>query len=106
MAADLLAKVCANQGEEIHLVLDKYQSPSIKDPERSHGRSPTHQSFVITGPDQAQRSSGTELLKNGTFKEEFARFVLEEWKKPQYGPIIGAKKLYVSHGGVCMHEDD
>ena len=32
-ARDLLAKVCLSRGEQGHLVLDKYQSPSIKDDE-------------------------------------------------------------------------
>ena len=29
MARDLLVKVCSNRGEQIHLVLDKYQTPCI-----------------------------------------------------------------------------
>ena len=31
MARDLLAKVCCHRGEQIHLLLDKYKSPSIKE---------------------------------------------------------------------------
>ena len=31
MARDLLVKICSYCGEQVHLVLDKYQSPSIKD---------------------------------------------------------------------------
>ena len=53
-------------------------------------------------PDQAQRQSGTELLKNVLFKEAFANFLMEEWKNPQYGPILGGKTVYISHGGTCM----
>ena len=79
-----------------------YQTPSIKDVVWYLLRSTTSQAFIITGPDQAQWQSGTELLKNGSFKEEFARFVMQEWKKPQYGSILGRKTLYVSHGGMCM----
>ena len=85
MARDLLAKVCLSRGEQVHLALNKYQTPSIKDVERYLRRSTTSQAFIITGPDQAQRQSGTELLKNGSFKEEVSRFVMQEWKKPQYG---------------------
>ncbi len=88
MARDLLRKICSCHGEQVHLVLDKYQSPSIKDAERNLRYSGTPQAFNITGPDQAQRQSGAELLKNVLFKEAFANFLMEEWKKPQYGPII------------------
>jgi hypothetical protein len=35
MATYLLTKMCSSRGEQIHLVLDKYQSPSIKDTERN-----------------------------------------------------------------------
>lgn len=109
MARDLMVKICSSRGEEIHLLLDKYQAPSIKDSERQL-RGSSNQTFVITGPDQAQRQSGVELLKNGSFKEEFAIFLMEEWKKPQYGPIIKRKEVFISHGGKCIalknNEDD
>lgn len=101
MAKDLLERVCSSRGEQIHLVLDKYQSPSIKDPERNLRQS-TSQLFIITGPDQAQRQSGIELLRSSSFKEEFAKFVMEEWRKPEYAAIVGRKTLYVSHGGACI----
>ena len=34
MARDLLVKVCSHRGELMHLLLDKYKSPSIKDVDR------------------------------------------------------------------------
>jgi len=67
MASDLLVKICSSHGEQVHLVLDKYQSPSIKDSERNLHYSSTPQAFNITGPHQAQRQSGTQLLKNVLF---------------------------------------
>ena len=33
--------------------------------------------------------------------EEFTRFLVEEWKKPHYGTIIGTSALYISHCGKC-----
>ena len=104
MARDLLAKICSCRGEQVHLVLDKYQSPSIKDAERNlrYSSTSTSQTFIIIGPDKAQQQSDAELLKNGSFKEAFALFLMEEWKKPQYGLILGNKAVYISHGGTCM----
>ena len=102
MAKDLLKRVCLCRGEEIHLVLDKYQSPSTKDPERNLRCSTSHE-FFNTGPDQAQCQRGKELLKSSSSKEQFTRFFMKEWRKPQYeyGQAIGQKKLHVSHGGSC-----
>ena len=101
MARDLLVKVSFYQGEEIHLLFDKYQSPSIKDTEQKSRGGYFHKDFIITGPDQSQTKSGTELLRNGAFKDAFVRFFIEV-TKPQYGPIIGSKIFYISHGGNCI----
>ena len=100
MTRDLLVKVCSHRGESMHLLLDKYKSPSIKDVARKRGATV----FSVTGLDQAQRQSGTERLKNGAFKEEFASFLMIEWKKDHYGPVVGNKTNYISHGGK-MHDD-
>ena len=58
--------------------------------------------YQITGPDQQQKQKGTELLKDYCFKEEFGRFLLAELQKEQYGPIIGEKTIYISHGRTCI----
>ena len=90
------------KGEEIHLLLDHYVSPLIIDIERSRIGALNNPKFFITGSNQVQRQSGKELLKNGAFKEEFSRFIMQEWKTPHYGPILGIKVLYVSDGGKCL----
>ena len=98
MARDLLERVCHSYGENILLVLDKYQSPSIITLSEFYAGRP--QEFIITGPDQAQRQSGTELLKNGGFKEEFASFIMKEWNKPQYGSSGGFRIFKRGGGGA------
>ena len=104
MVMDLLVKVWCHSGEQIHLLLDKYKSPSINDVERELRGYGIHNAFTITGPDQAQRQSGTELLKNGAFKEEFASFLMFEWEKDLYGPITGNKQndLHITWGKCMM----
>ena len=102
MARDLLVKISFCPGEEIHIVFDRYQSPSIKDTERKLRGGNVHKEFIITGPDQSQTKSGIELLKNGAFKDAFACFLIEELRKPQYGPILRNKILHISHGGNCI----
>ena len=102
MARDMLVKVCCHRGDQIHLLLDKCKSPSIKDVERKLRGHGNENAFTITGPDQAQRQSGTELLNNGAFKEGFASFLMIEWRMDHYGPVVGNKTVYISHGGKCM----
>ena len=60
MACDLLKRVCTSHGDSIHLVFDKYISPSIEDCKTKLRRSHTATAFVITGPIQLQRQTGTE----------------------------------------------
>ena len=67
--------------------------------EKKKGGYGIQNAFTITGLDQAQRQSGTERLKNVAFKEEFASFLMIEWKKDHYGPVVGNKTIYISHGG-------
>ena len=43
------------------------------------------------------------VKKKCSFKEEFSKYVLIEWKGSKYGIIIkDKKKIYVSHGGKCV----
>ena len=79
-----------------------YKSPSINDVDRKLRGHGIQNAFTITGPDQAQRQSGTERLNKRAFKEEFASFLMLAWKKDHYGPVIGNKAIYISHGGKCM----
>ncbi|CAL4180456.1 unnamed protein product, partial [Meganyctiphanes norvegica] len=36
-------------------------------------------------------------------KDQLAKFLLKEWQKDQYGPILDNKTLFVSYGGNCVH---
>ena len=58
--------------------------------------------YQITAPGQHKKQKGSELLKDICFKEELGRFLLDELQKEQYGPIIGEKIIYISHGGNCI----
>ena len=62
IATGLLARVCSLQGMEIHLLLDKYKSPSIKDNERKL-RCRTKEVFINTGPQQILKQPCVKLVK-------------------------------------------
>ena len=87
IAAELLLQICMCQATEVHLLLDKYRSPSIKDNERIL-RCCTEDIFIITGSQQIQKQPGAKLVRNNSFKEEFAKFILSEWRKSKYNSII------------------
>ena len=101
LARNLLSHVCSNAGGEIHVLFDTHIQSSIKGYERQL-RGAEDRPFVITGPEQAPKQSGQQLLKNCLFNDQLAIFLLNEWVKDHYGPIIGRKRLVVSHGGRCI----
>ena len=100
---DIISKVTRGEQQFVHLLLDKYVQPSIKDVERvNRGADKKDQEFLINSPDQKQRQKGTDLLKNGSFKEELASFLMTEVTKEYYAPMISGKTVFISHGGKCI----
>ena len=72
IATEPLARVCSLQGMEIHLLLDKYKSPSIDNERKLRCR--TEEVFIITGPQQIQKQPCVKLVKKKcSFKEEFSK---------------------------------
>jgi hypothetical protein len=100
MARAMLSVVCSGRVSEVHVCLDKYVENSIKDSERML-RGAVDSAYSITGPEQKIRQSGKKLLTNGVFKNEFAQFLLKEWKKGNYWNIFGGTTVIASHGGEC-----
>ena len=47
-------------------------------------------------------NNDANVLTNGVFKNEFAKFLLKEWKKANYWNIFGGKTLIASYGGECL----
>ena len=103
IARAILMKVCNRKSVEIHLLLDRYLLQSIKNCARLSYRSATlDDSFNITGPEQIQKKSGADLLKNSSFKESFSKFLLQEYRKDHYKSVVGTKVVLISHGGHCI----
>ena len=101
MARTMLSVLCSGRASEVHVCMDKYVENSIKDSERK-SRGAVDTDYVITGAEQKIRQSGKKLLTNGVFKNEFAKFLLKEWKKANYWNIFGGKTLIASYGGECL----
>lgn len=101
LARALLAHVCRSRGNTIHVLFDTYLANSLKTGERKLRGAEDHP-FFITGPQQAPMQSCQKLLQNGIFKDQLAIFLLDEWQKNHYGPVLGSKALVVSHGGNCV----
>ena len=101
LARNLLVHVCGYEGMEVHVLFDTYLESSLKSSERKI-RGSNGSSFSITGSEQKPMQNGTQLLRNESFKNQLATFLLQEWGKSQYGSIILNKVIVASHGGRCF----
>ncbi|XP_063379234.1 uncharacterized protein LOC134666051 [Cydia fagiglandana] len=96
----ILQKICNISVQEIHLVFDRYLSPSIKDKEREK-RQEEEIPFEITGPLQRPPSDFTKKLKNRKFKEAIVSYLAINWNNDEFGAIIGGKKIYLTLNEKC-----
>lgn len=81
----------------VHIVFDRYCSPSIKDYERSlRGGSESNQNYVISGPEQARTHDFAKDLRNDKFKEAFVLFLISHWQNKDVAPFIGNKTIILN----------
>ena len=97
ISRSLLSTICTGQVTEVHVCLDKHVVNSIKDGERKL-RGAQDTAYNVTGPEQILRQSGQRMLSNGLFKNELAKFLLDEWGKEHYCNFFKGKILFASYG--------
>ena len=85
----------------MHVLFDMYLPCSLKESERK-SRGSNDQPFIISGSEQSPKQSCKRLLQNGMFKDQLGKFLIAEWQKEQFGPILGSKTLIISYGGQCV----
>ena len=88
IARTLLIKAFAQEGNNIHLVIDKVVSPSVKDCEcdSRSGYQERGSQYQITGPNQRRTSNWLNALLSDQFK---------------VAEIFEGKCLYVNDGDIC-----
>lgn len=83
------------KAHKIHLIFDRYSSPSIKDYERD-SRNATETEYTISGPDQARPPDFIKELRNSKFKEALVRFLINHWANEEFAELIGGKIVYLN----------
>ena len=101
LAKKILTKLCSQNAREIHILFDKYQSPSVKDVE--HGvRQAVKVKYRITGGDQKTPSNWQCALNNISFKQELVDFLLLFWSKNECVEFLGNKTIYMNVNNNCF----
>ena len=92
----IIKKLCNFKAKRIDLVFDRYQSPSVKDVERTHRGADQISQYKIISPLQERPNDMISALRSNEFKNSFIEFLYEEWQNEQYSGIISDKTLFVT----------
>eukprot|EP00794_Sanderia_malayensis_P003985 gene3985-4535_t len=104
VAHNILMKVMRMAAKRVDLVLDTYNSPSIKDIEcQARGEGSARQ--FLLGPGQKTSKHLSTLLRSGEFKTGFTKFLVANFKDESHGPLISWKELYCAVDKLVFSED-
>ncbi|KAG5900051.1 hypothetical protein JTB14_016026 [Gonioctena quinquepunctata] len=85
----------------VHIVFDRYCSPSIKDYERTlrggFDSFDSQHDYVISGPDQARTNDFGKELRNDKFKEALVLFLISHWQSIDIAPFVGISDSFRDH---------
>ena len=103
ISKDLFQKIL-NEGksyDRIDAIFDVYRDISIKTPERVKRGEKTAPTFsnIVAG---IKITQWARFLKNSKNKSELIKFLVEDWKKPEYCTQLGEKKLYIGYEEACI----
>ena len=101
IAWNILSSASSSGVSEIYICFDQCKNFSTKQSEREMRGCTDDQVFLISGLHQSLKQTGLQLLRNGNFNKELAKFLLVEWKKDQYAPFLKGKTLLATHAGTC-----
>lgn len=96
----ILLKLCSSNAAEIHIVFDRYLTPSIKDSERQN-RQGFDIPYSIKGPRQVRPTDFLGSLKNYRFKDALVEFLADYWKNDHLQSILKRKKVFITVGSEC-----
>lgn len=101
----VLERLCETTAYEIHVIFDKYEKPSPRDPDtkKCNELYDSHSvNFKIQGKNQERNASLTKCLTNNGFREELVKFLVQFWSEDDaIGPILNDKRVLLSFGSKC-----
>lgn len=100
-----LKVICKTSAREVHLIFDKFKSPSLKDLNLNSREELFHRSqstrIKISGPNQERACSLSKCLMHHEFKEELVTFLIKHWSTCDIADILGETRIFVSFGESC-----
>lgn len=101
IAETILTRICSTKAQEVHIIFDRYMSPSIKDCERQ-SRLEYDVPYTIHGHLQSRPTDFQGSLKNYRFKEALVKFLAEHWESNHIASILKDKKVLLTVENQCF----
>jgi hypothetical protein len=99
----LLLKLVNFRANEIHLVFDNINSPSIKDIERDRrANSNRHTHYSALGLKQKRPPNFLLALRSDSFKQEFVKLLSNGFSDPSLSSVLGDKILFITEAESCF----
>lgn len=92
-------KMLVFERKEVHIVFDKFASPSIKDYEHQLRGEDTEVQYVIKRENRRPTEFG-KLLQSRNFKDNFVKFLIEDWKEEEFVSLCEGKIVKLNYD-VC-----
>lgn len=84
--SEYILKIIIYNRKEVHIIFDKYKQPSIKDYE--HEKRVNDETNYDFHSNTKRPADFSALLRNQNFKQKFVEFLIKDWSKQEYLPII------------------
>lgn len=101
VAKSILIKLCLKNTPVVHIIFDRYLTPSIKDSERLN-REGSDIPYTINGPLQKRPNDFLKSLKNFRFKEALVKFLANHWADDSFATVLGNTKIYITVREQCF----
>ena len=101
--AQTLLQICSSHiSRKFHVVFDVYRDVSIKNPERSKRSAGSvegirYKNILPSYPIKSWK----KLMSIQSNKTEIVKFLVSEWKKPEFTAKLEGKIMYVTEGSSC-----
>lgn len=101
----VLERICDTTAREIHIIFDKHQSPSPRDPDMKKSKELYENfssNFSIKGKNQQRNSTLKKCLASNSFREEIINFLIRCWSdEEEIESILNKKRVFVAFGDKC-----
>lgn len=97
-----ILKIITYNRKEVHIIFDKYETPSIKDNEHDLRGEENVQYDVRK--ENKRPTEFSKLLRSRNFKEKFVEFLIEDWERDEMALFIREKTVKLNYDKCYVYE--